>query len=436
MKRLFAIVLSICLVFALCGCGSLDKISEIELPPLPIQTPAPTTAVTPEPSAEPEISKEEVSTAPECMIIVNTINTSLEEYDPAEGKELILSFSYDTPVVHIEGRDDASAKINDVIAMLDETHYTGNDHGMGIGTGGFNMMLEQAQDNYAYVVNSGVQGVSLEFTASRSANIERADSKVLTIVYDDYYYTGGAHGIYFSRGYNFDTETGEKLSLEMLSNDFEGLKSYLVETMLDMAEKSEDISQRIDELIIPVEARSEAFAALIREGSWYFDNDGLCIFSDVYELGSYAAGEIEFHIPYEQLEGKIIDKYIPEKRSGEASLSISHLEDIQNGSTEIIDRVVADEDGEELCISVDGTAFDVKLSKVDYTDRFFETAQLWYASYMENSALQVVTTVPEGMPHLMFSYCDAEGVEHNLLISQSGADGSLLLVDDDIEAVG
>lgn len=436
MKKLFAILLSVSLVLALCGCDKLEKLEEIELPPLPTQTAAPTPEVKPEPSAEPEESKETVYNDPECQIIVNTINTSIEELDPAEGKELILTYSYDTPLVHIESRNDVSAKINEYIALLDETHYTGNDHGLGIGTGGFNMMLEQAQDNYGYVKNSGVQGVSLEFIASRTAGIERADGNVLTITYDDYYYTGGMHGIYYTRGYCFDTQTGEKLSLETLSDDPEGLKDFIVETMLTMTEESEEISQRIDEMIVPVEGRRDAFSALLRDGSWYLDGTGLCIFSDVYELGSYAAGEIVFHIPYEQLEGKIIDKYIPAARSGEAALGISYLSDVKNGSVEIIDRVVADENGEELCISVKGTAYDVKLSAVDYTDQFFETAQLWYASYMSDSALQVLTVVPEGMPNLMISYNDAQGENHRMLISQSGEDGSLLLVDDSIEAVG
>ena len=436
MKRLFAIIFSICLVFVFCGCEQLEKLDEIELPPLPTQTPAPTPEASPEPTEAPVVSEEQVSVDPDCQIIVNTVTTHLEEFDPAEGKELILSYSYETPVVFIEGRERAASKINDSIALLDETHYTGNDHGMGNGTGGFNMMLEQAQDNFGYVYNTGAQGVSLEFTASRTAGIERADSNVLTIVYNDYYFTGGENGTHYTRGYSFDTQSGEKLSIEKLSDNSDELRSFIVETMITMAENNEDISSKIDADSAVNYSAAETFASLLRDGSWYFDNEGMCIFSDASELGAYENGEVVFKIPYEQLEGNIVDRYIPEKRSGEAALSICYLSDVQNGSVEIIDRVVADENGEELCVTVSGTAYDVKLSKVDYTDRFFETAQLWYASYMSDSALQVLTVIPEGMPNLMISYMDAQGETHRMLISQSGEDGSLLLVDDSIEAVG
>ena len=434
MKRFLSIILVLVFALSLCACDKLEKLDEIELPPLPTQTPAPT----PVPTKQPEVQPSPVTEKPESIdqVIVNTVSTVIEEFDPAEGKELILSYRYDTPVVYIEGKSEASEKINSVIELLDETHYTGNDHGLGYATGGFNMMLEQALDNYGYVVNSGVQGVSLEYTASRTAEVERADSAALSIAYHDYYYTGGAHGIYFTRGYTFDTQTGEQISLEQLSKDGAGFKTQLVEIMLSMAENDEEISGRIDSNVVPEENRGEAFANLLREGSWYFNDIGLCIFSDVYEIGSYAQGEVVFNIPYDQLQGKMDEKWFPAQRSGEAKLSIDYLDKLEDGSVEIIDRVVADEGGSELYVMVEGIAYNVKLSSVDYTNSFYETAQHWYASYVQDSALQLVTILPEGMPNLMLSYNDADGNEHRMLITQSGQDGSLQLVDDSIQAVG
>ena len=434
MKKILSCILALSMTVGLCACGQLEKLENIELPPLPTQTAAPVPVQTPEPSAEPSFSivRQESGN----QIIINTVTTSLEEYDPAEGKELILSFSYETPVVYIEGKDDVSKKINDAIALMDETHYTGNDHGMGVGTGGFNMMLEQAQDNYGYVINSGVQGLSLEFTASRTADISRADSSVISIVYDDYYYTGGAHGIYFSRGYNFDAQTGEKITLDQLSKNSEKFKSLLVDAMVSMAKSDENISGRIDVSSTVNYSAAETFSKLLRDGSWYFTNEGLRVFSDVYELGTYAQGEVVFDIPYEKLAGEINEKYLPEVRSGKAELTIAYLSDVKDGSFEIIDRVVVHEEGQELCIGINGTAYDVNLVSVDYVDRIFETQQHWYANFVKNSALQILCTVPEGMPNLMLSYFDSDGNNHRMLISQSGENGNLLLVDDSIQAVG
>ena len=419
MKKILVLVIALCLTLCLCGCEGLEKLEQIELPPLPTQTPAPTVPPTPEATAAPVESAEPVISSPSCTIIINTIRTALEEFDPAEGKELILSYSYETPVVFMEQRSQAAARINGSIALLDETHYTGNDHGMGSGTGGFNMMLEMAQDNFAYVYNTGAQGVSLEYTASRTAEIARADDTVLSIVYRDFYFTGGESGVHYTRGYSFDTESGEKLSLEKLSQDSQGFRSFLLESM-----KAQAADTKLTE---------DALAALLRDGSWYLGQDALYVFSDRQEL---AEEELVFRIPYEQLEGQLIDRLLPAKRSGEAVLSIRPLREVENGSVEILDRIVADESGEELCIEISGTAYDVRISSVNYTDRFYETERLWYASRMSDCAIQLLTVLPEGVPNRMVSYTDAQGVVHRLLISQSGEDGSVQLVSDEIEALG
>ena len=44
--------------------------------------------------------------------------------------------------------------------------------------------------------------------------------------------------------------------------------------------------------------------------------------------------------------------------------------------------------------------------------------------------------LPGGMPDLMISYTDADYAEHRLLLSESGAEGEPVLVDDTIQAVG
>ena len=99
--------------------------------------------------------------------------------------------------------------------------------------------------------------------------------------------------------------------------------------------------------------------------------------------------------------------------------------------------VTVSDEGQELCLVSLGNVYDVKLSQVEYMDRFYETAQLWHCSYMNDCALQLKTLIPEGIPNLMLSYATADGASRSLLISQSGQDGSFTLVEEgSIEAVG
>ena len=56
---------------------------------------------------------------------------------------------------------------------------------------------------------------------------------------------------------------------------------------------------------IPNDDYTAALSALLREGSWYFSGSGMVIFSSLYEISSYAAGIIQFEIPYSELAGHI-----------------------------------------------------------------------------------------------------------------------------------
>ena len=163
----------------------------------------------------------------------------------------------------------------------------------------------------------------------------------------------------------------------------------------------------------------------------------MVIFSTVDELGPYAAGIVEFDIPYSDLNGHIDDKWLPADVTSDGSLELKAQSDVADGSIEIIDKVTVDENSEQLCLEAVGTVYDVRLSAVDYSDRFYETAQLWACSYMSDCVLQLETLIPDGMPKLRVSYMDASGQQKGLLLTQSGEDGSYILIDDDsIEAVG
>lgn len=434
MKKMFVALIALALAFSMCACEEIDKLKAVELPALPDVNAEATAEPTPEATAE--AAPAAAATEPlSNQVIINIKNTAKQEFDPQSGQELILTFAYETPSVYIDGRDDAAAKINEYVGLLDETYYTGNDYGLGTAMG-YNMMLELAQDNYSYAVSTGNDGLSLEYAASRTVDVGRADSAVVSLVYDDYLYTGGAHGSYNDTAYVFDAETGEELSLDKLSTDYDAFATFVTKFMVDKAESDSSYSDRIDPSILPAEQYSAAFGALLREGSWYLGSDGLVFFSQLEEFGPYAAGIVEFTIPYAELKGVIDDRWLPAERAGNGEFSIKALSEVKDGTQPIIDKVTADASGTELCLIASGTVYDVTVSRVDYADRFYETAQLWHCSYISDSAIQLQTVIPEGMPNIMLSYATAGGETHRLLISQSGKDGSLLLVDESIEAVG
>lgn len=444
MKKITAIILALALMAALCGCGSLNNLKNVELPPLPDAN-TQQTEPSPEVTAEIDTTNSIPKSALPQHVIVSMEKHSEEHYDPQNGDTLILSFSYETPRVYIEGRPEASNAVNEYIATVDETYYTGNDYGVGEGNddysmSGLNGMLEMATDNYSYAVENGVTDMPLEFSSSRTGRVERIDSRVLSMVYTTYTFTGGVHGSYFDTGYSFDTESGEYVTLDMLSGSADELKAFLADYMMGLytADKDGYYSARVFADMVTDGDVNAAIAALVRDGSWYFNEDGMVIYSTIYELGPYAAGIVDFVIPYSDLAGHIDDKWLPAERTAESgTLTLKAQSDIADGSIEIIDKVTVDAEGEALCLEADGTVYDVRLASVDYSDRFYETAQLWACSYMSDCVLQLDTMIPDGMPDLMVSFRDASGAQTRLLLTQSGENGAYILMNDsDIEAVG
>ena len=429
MKKIMALILVLALAATMCACDELEKLQQVELPPLPTVEPSQEPETTPEPAEEsPEPSPEPLELGN--RVIVSIKNNTEIHNAPDNEAQRILTFSYDTPQVHIEGNDAAAAAINDHIAVLDELYYSGTGNGDGI-----NAMLEMALDNYSYAVDTGAE-LGLEYSSDRTVSVPRADNAVVSLILSTNTYTGGVHGNYFDRGYVYDARTGELLTLEKLTSDADAFSAFAASYLVELAKNDETYAS-----LDLIEDLPSAMAALLREGSWYFDDNGLVVFSDVYELASYAEGIIRFTIPYGALEDYIDAKWLPTQRqSGDGSFEVSLLSDVPSGSVEIIDRVTADSEGLELCLKAVGTVYDVSISSVEYADyshKFFETASHWACSYMSDCAIQLVTLIPEGMPNLMISYTTADGVHHHSLISQSGVDGSISLTDaESVEAIG
>ena len=427
MKKIFTLLLAAAMIMGLAGC---EQLSNVELPPLPTVTPETTeSSPSPSPTAEPTEEPEESLAS----VTVNMKNTLQQAYDPQNGTQLILSFSYDSPNVYIEGSGDIAAAINEWVATMDETYYTGNDYGSGQGTG-YNNMLTMAEDNYRMIIETGTEGVPMELACTRTVTVPRIDSTVLTLLYNDYSYTGGAHGSSVDRGYCFDLSDGHLLTLQELSGDYEALSAFLLDYMVQLVESDEELAQRIDMSFAPEgSGYAEMLSPLIREGSWYFGDQGMVIFSDVYEIGSYAAGSIQFTIPYDAMAGHIDEKWIPAPAEGSGSIELIKAEDMVDGSTPIMDKLVVGQEGIEFYLVARGSISNVKVVKGDYADKFYPTSTLWSCSAMTDEALQTVCPLPEGMPQIQISYSDSAG-QHQLYLSV-GEDGGPALTDS-VEAVG
>ena len=442
MKKILCALLCICMVFSLCACAGLDTIKNTELPPLPTPEPAAEETAAPaqtdEQTAAPAPSEKPHESVPAEQafgaelgdrVVVYTKKTQ-EDFEVPDGT-VILAFSYETPTVKIEERPEAAEEINEQLRLLDEIYISGSGN-----EGGKSHLLEEATDNYDYVMSTGTD-LNTAFTSARTVSVMRADGSAVSFRYWTSVYAGGTRDRRSYVAYSFSTKTGEKLTLDCLSDDPESLKTYLAEELIALAKADEELYAQLQQ---GEGDMNVAIAALVREGNWYLSNEGMVFFPAFGELKPEEEGIPIFTIPYTSLAGVIDEQFLPAAREGDGTLGVVRLSEVEDGTVWSIDRLNISE-GEDLYLTVEGTVYDVAVSRASYFDQggeknFYETERLWYASFMTDCALQLSVLVPGGMPDLMIRYTDSSGEESRLLLSESGVDGGLVLVDDTISAVG
>lgn len=197
-----------------------------------------------------------------------------------------VSCSY--PVVSIEGNDAAAEKINADISTRVDNHYSG-----------VNSDAESAKEDFEYMLaDAGEDNAPDPYTANLSFTVVRADDNVISFTEDGYIYMGGAHGSPSTIGVNYDTKTGELIAFTDLSDDPDTFHTDTLAYNQELA-KSEYYSEQMFSTDDITNGTLES--VLYADDVWYLSPSGLVFMSAPYELAPYAAGTLEFTIPYSDL---------------------------------------------------------------------------------------------------------------------------------------
>lgn len=132
-----------------------------------------------------------------------------------------------------------------------------------------------------------------------SFSIQRADSKVLSLMTYNYWYGGGAHGNYAHNGVNFDVETGKVLALSDIFTSTDGICEIIVEKL------------RAKYTDMEFHSLEEAIEESYNTGSLSFITgyQGVTFCFSPYHLGSYADGEQFVTIYYDEYPELFYEKY-------------------------------------------------------------------------------------------------------------------------------
>ncbi|MEH6657888.1 DUF3298 and DUF4163 domain-containing protein [Leeuwenhoekiella marinoflava] len=158
--------------------------------------------------------------------------------------------------------------------------------------------LDEALDNFitsyrAY--RNDFPEASVEYNINSTSQISYESEKVLSIIFDNYSYWGGAHGYGSTTYINFDKETHEQLSKEALFSDQAGFLKFAETQFRNQKGIAED--ENINSRGYFFE--NDSFSLPENIG---FKDDKLILIYNPYEIASYADGQIILEFPITEVQ--------------------------------------------------------------------------------------------------------------------------------------
>ena len=133
------------------------------------------------------------------------------------------------------------------------------------------------------------------YSYSQDYSIERADQALISFWFLRSQYTGGAHQSNNRMGVTYDSKTGKQLFLEDITTDWDKFQSFVLEYLLRLSSQKQYQDYWFSDY-------ASHLGEILTEDTWYFSDQGLVIIANPYHIAPYAAGIIQFVIPYEDLE--------------------------------------------------------------------------------------------------------------------------------------
>lgn len=151
--------------------------------------------------------------------------------------------------------------------------------------------IKNFDDNYKSFKNDFAES-ALIWEATFDGEITYNSEHVISIAISSYSNTGGAHGNTNVTFYNFDKTTSKLMDINSIITDKEALKTLAKQYFQDNINKDGEFSYE-DYFF------GEGFQLPANIG---FNDEGLILFYNPYEIAPYAMGITEFSIPYEKLD--------------------------------------------------------------------------------------------------------------------------------------
>ncbi len=129
------------------------------------------------------------------------------------------------------------------------------------------------------------------FEADDNYKITYNRACIISLYYDRYEYTGGAHGLTTRTSQTWNLQTGQMIKLNELFECLFDYRSYIKDKVIEQIKKNPDIYfDNYEELV----------GQYFDVNNFYCTPQGVVVYFQLYEIAPYSSGIREFLIPYDK----------------------------------------------------------------------------------------------------------------------------------------
>lgn len=237
-----------------------------------------------------------------------------------------------------------------------------------------------------------------------SRGIARHDEGVISILSLASVYSGGTYPYMTQTAYNLDMKELKSLALEDVVQ-YDGCTALYDLILQKVEEKFSSFGESgLHDNYRKIISDAVTYGKMTPY--WYFNDSGLVIFFNQYELASNAAGIIKIELEYGALEGILKESYFPGETEG--SITSVSIEQNISDNRSVYDVYLGA--GETVYLTLKGKASQVQLSEVSFVEQTaVSSTMLFSANQLDEEITLAVTFAPD--PELIYAveYYDGSG---------------------------
>lgn len=161
----------------------------------------------------------------------------------------------------------------------------------------FENNYREAKKNF---LDNEAQGI--KYVANTDFEVKKNTENMLSIIVKYYSYSGGAHGIYEDVSYNMDIKRGKFINLSDLFVEGSNYKEIINNQIKNQIEENEKANKENIGIY--------QFSSIDDNQKFYFADEAITIYFDLYKIAPYAAGIPEFRLDKNSLIPIVKEEYI------------------------------------------------------------------------------------------------------------------------------